>query len=148
MAQTDYNYKSLDGVLGTQTQGGRMVGAEESAELWRHPIFLNEIGSLSFYKTCHWYVARSPYCERAPSSESQNGYVLDVSKSQRGGEFKLWVASKSQNHRPDVKHQYYHQRHPEKGWQQQLRNDLSSSFFHSLVRGMMLWVGNNERLNF
>ena len=85
MAQTDYNDKSLDGVLGTQTQGGRMVGAEESAELWRHPIFLNEIGSLSFYKTCHWYVARSPYCERAPSSESQNGYVLDVSKSQRGG---------------------------------------------------------------
>ena len=30
------NDKSIDGVLGTQTQGGRMVGANESTELWRH----------------------------------------------------------------------------------------------------------------
>ena len=30
--------KSIDGVLVTQTRGGRMVGAEESTELWRHPI--------------------------------------------------------------------------------------------------------------
>ena len=28
---------SVDGKLGTQTQGGRMVGADESTELWRHP---------------------------------------------------------------------------------------------------------------
>ena len=27
----------LDGVLGTQTQGGRMAGADESTELLRHP---------------------------------------------------------------------------------------------------------------
>ena len=31
------NEKSIDGVLGTRTQGGRMIGAEESTELWRHP---------------------------------------------------------------------------------------------------------------
>ena len=30
------NYKSIDGMLGTQTQGGRMVGTDKSAELWRH----------------------------------------------------------------------------------------------------------------
>ena len=29
--------KSVDGVLGTQTWGGRMVGTDESTELWRHP---------------------------------------------------------------------------------------------------------------
>ena len=35
--------KSIDGVLGTQTRGGRMVGADESTELWRHVImFPNE----------------------------------------------------------------------------------------------------------
>ena len=32
------NEKSVDGVLGTRTRGGRMVGADESTELWRHPI--------------------------------------------------------------------------------------------------------------
>ena len=32
------NYKSVDGVLGTQTQGGRMVGEDESTELWGTPI--------------------------------------------------------------------------------------------------------------
>ena len=29
--------KCKDGVLGTQTRGGRMEGADESTELWRHP---------------------------------------------------------------------------------------------------------------
>ena len=33
----DYNDKSIDGVLGTQTRGGRMVGTDESTELWRPP---------------------------------------------------------------------------------------------------------------
>ena len=32
------NDKSIDGMLGTQTRGGRMVGEDESTELWRHPI--------------------------------------------------------------------------------------------------------------
>ena len=32
------NDKSVDGVLGTQTRGGRMVGADEFTELWRHPL--------------------------------------------------------------------------------------------------------------
>ena len=31
------NDKSIDGVLGTWIWGGRMVGADESTELWRHP---------------------------------------------------------------------------------------------------------------
>ena len=30
--------KSIDGVLGTQTRGGRMVGADDSTELWQHPF--------------------------------------------------------------------------------------------------------------
>ena len=29
--------KSIDGVLGTPTRGGRMVGSDESTELRRHP---------------------------------------------------------------------------------------------------------------
>ena len=32
--------KSLDGVLGIRTWGRRMVGADETAELWRPPIFV------------------------------------------------------------------------------------------------------------
>ena len=35
------NYKSVDGVLGTKTQGGRMAGSDESTEHWRHPINFN-----------------------------------------------------------------------------------------------------------
>ena len=31
------NDKSIDGVLGSRTQGGMMEGADESTELWRHP---------------------------------------------------------------------------------------------------------------
>ena len=31
------NDKSIDGVLGSQTRGGMMEGADESTELWRHP---------------------------------------------------------------------------------------------------------------
>ena len=27
-----------DGVLGTRTRGSRMEGADESTELWRHPL--------------------------------------------------------------------------------------------------------------
>ena len=33
------NEKSVDGMLGTRTQGSRMEGADESTELWRHPIY-------------------------------------------------------------------------------------------------------------
>ena len=34
IARIDYNDESTDSVLGTQTQGGRIVGADESTELW------------------------------------------------------------------------------------------------------------------
>ena len=30
--------KNVDGVLGTRTQGDRIVGADESTELRRHPV--------------------------------------------------------------------------------------------------------------
>ena len=30
--------KSVDGVLGTRTRDGKKVGADESTELWRHPL--------------------------------------------------------------------------------------------------------------
>ena len=40
------NYKSVDGMPGTRTRGSRMVGADESTELWRHPF---EMGS---YPVC------------------------------------------------------------------------------------------------
>ena len=35
------NDKSLDGVLGSRTRGGRKDGSDESIELWRHPYLLN-----------------------------------------------------------------------------------------------------------
>ena len=55
------NDKSVDGVLGSRTLGGRMEGADESTEVWRHrkgtsfflhkkllyfftPYFLGEVG--------------------------------------------------------------------------------------------------------
>ena len=31
--------KSIDGVLGIRTRGCRMVGADETTELWRPPLF-------------------------------------------------------------------------------------------------------------
>ena len=37
VAQIDFNDKSIDGELGSWTYGGRMEGADESFELWRHP---------------------------------------------------------------------------------------------------------------
>ena len=46
------NEKSLDGMLGSRTRGSRMEGADESTELWRHPMrrfivsFSGAIGSL------------------------------------------------------------------------------------------------------
>ena len=29
--------KTIEGMLGSQTRGGRMEGADESTELWQHP---------------------------------------------------------------------------------------------------------------
>ena len=53
------NDKSIDGVLGTRTLGGRMLGADESTELWRHPkcLFLKMGHSrplFMFYATELW----------------------------------------------------------------------------------------------
>ena len=51
------NGKNIDGVLETQTQGGRMVGADESTELCRHPInclsrYLNHSTSTLLCSSC------------------------------------------------------------------------------------------------
>ena len=31
------NFKSVEGLPGTQTLGGRMIGTDESTEIWQHP---------------------------------------------------------------------------------------------------------------
>ena len=41
------NDKSVDGMLGTRTQGSRMVGAEKSTELRRHPRHLKMFSTLT-----------------------------------------------------------------------------------------------------
>ena len=59
--------KSIDGVLGIQTRGRRMVGADKTTELWRPPsqlfvyivlpidVFAVPIGStITFCSTNHW----------------------------------------------------------------------------------------------
>ena len=43
-------YKSVDGVLGTRTWGGRMVAADESTELWRHPKIVKLLLALVWLK--------------------------------------------------------------------------------------------------
>ena len=35
--------KSVDGVLGIRTRGRRMVGADETTELWRPPMFVGSV---------------------------------------------------------------------------------------------------------
>ena len=41
---------SLNGVLGTRTQGDRMVGTDESTELWRHTLKLELIFDIVIVK--------------------------------------------------------------------------------------------------
>ena len=57
--QININWKSIHGVLGTWTWGGRMEGADECAELWRHPV-PNHIVSLDFKKS--WRSDIQVYC--------------------------------------------------------------------------------------
>ena len=61
------NDKSIDGMLGSRTRGGRMEGADESTELWWHPtiiesfnrtrIFLNSIIPLVGLPFLNFYLA-------------------------------------------------------------------------------------------
>ena len=49
------NWKSIDGVLGIRTRGRRMVGADETTELWR-PLRLNILMSRQTYHyLLSWY---------------------------------------------------------------------------------------------
>ena len=41
-------YKTKNGMLGTRTRGGRMVGTDESTELWRHPCAFNFTSTYEF----------------------------------------------------------------------------------------------------
>ena len=41
--------KSVDGVLGIRTRARRMVGVDETTELWRHPKIVHFYGAL---KSC------------------------------------------------------------------------------------------------
>ena len=48
------NDKSIDGVLGTRTWGSRLVGTDESTELWRHlknVLCLDQQNYIDFYQT-------------------------------------------------------------------------------------------------
>ena len=48
---TNTNDKSVDVVLGTRTRGGRIVGADESTELWTTEIFdLNSVTGLGDFR--------------------------------------------------------------------------------------------------
>ena len=44
--------KSIDGVLGIRTRGRRMVGADETTELWRPPCFLLFVDLITFAASC------------------------------------------------------------------------------------------------
>ena len=51
--------KSIDGVLGIRTRGRRVVGADETTELWRPPTRSKVIFDISFTNVlCH---SSSPY---------------------------------------------------------------------------------------
>ena len=41
--------RSIDGVLGTRTRGGRMEGPDESTELWQHPQCANHASPATFF---------------------------------------------------------------------------------------------------
>ena len=94
--QININWKSIHGVLGTWTWGGRMEGADESAELWRHAV-PNHIVSLDFRKSwrsdiqvyscsfrhfktkSHWpsYIDSS-YLTRFISSQKSPGQICQI----------------------------------------------------------------------
>ena len=56
--------KSVDGVLGTRTWGGRMVGADKSTELLRHPIV--------FVPYKHKFYRKNWRCQRDSNSDCWN----------------------------------------------------------------------------
>ena len=64
------NDKSIDGVLGSQTLGGMMEGADESTELWRHPIGLKNLSNQSdcFKWTKHKFMANIFFMRSGPGN--------------------------------------------------------------------------------
>ena len=63
------NEKSVDGVLGTQTRGGRMVGADESTELWRHPNALCKLTER------YWLQQRALLSSKNVTVKSEYSYI-------------------------------------------------------------------------
>ena len=53
--------KSIDGVLGTRSRGGRMVGADKSTELWWHPKSLT-LWSKFLYNMANWFICHAMRC--------------------------------------------------------------------------------------
>ena len=68
--------KSIDGVLGIWTQGHRMVGADETTELWRPPYLLFALQH-SLFKMVQFQVS---FCSISFFSNKLHNKSLDVSR--------------------------------------------------------------------
>ena len=106
------NYKSVDGVLGTQAQGGRMVGADKSTELWRHPygnflVCCNNAKCLSFRTVETKYVEFGKMLKLEASFGDQNPWKI----------CNWWMKphpnSPDAEKDPDQKHRMFHRTRPE-----------------------------------
>ena len=61
IAQFEYvtiNYKSVNGLLGNQTRVDRMEIADESTELWRHPLSKQNLTCFAHTKPCRGHFSR------------------------------------------------------------------------------------------
>ena len=55
--------KSVDGVLGIQTRGRRMVGADETMEVWRPPNYLDVISTVVSPRNLNIYLTENVIIE-------------------------------------------------------------------------------------
>ena len=68
--------KSVDGVLEIRTQGRRMVGTDETTELWRPPLLSNVMANLDapmLLSNVRTHVSHSSH----PSNVPNKGYSLE-----------------------------------------------------------------------
>ena len=78
--------KSIDTVLVTQTRGGRMVGTDESTELWWHPWVLKYLWSEIFLNVRLWSTfsllqSGRVHCQERASARGCNGLTWKVLKN-------------------------------------------------------------------
>ena len=69
------NDESLDGILGTQTRGGSMVGANETTELLRHPHLMQSLWSFCFFGGLNKCIKETSWLAE-PWSSSDKGESL------------------------------------------------------------------------